>query len=326
MAATRTVSDLIAELRSQTDESNEIALEDGRDILPALNRAQQYAWNVLSRKYPDPIVTYTTITFVSGQQEYDLPEDTFEDRVEKIELLYSTASGYYTECRRVAYSQLTEYETNSTDPQPWYYAIVGRKIRFVPAPTSGTARVWYVRDPQKLVKDQGRITLVNTGSNYIRVDAAGDDLTTNVDELNSYVNLVNGQTGEIKATLQIQNIDDTKISFKTTPTRSTVFNRTVTGGLAALPVDVTIEQDDYICTVHGTCVAYFGDATTNFILSMAGFEMQKKLGTASGLEKDLVDKFEKQLERQWTHRENTTRVLKRNSLWQIPYRRWFTRR
>jgi hypothetical protein len=168
------------------------------------------------------------------------------------------------------------------------------------------------------------VTLINTGSNYIRVDSVGDDLTTNVDDLNSYVNLVNGQTGEIKATLQIQNIDDDKITFKSSPSRTTVFNRTVSAGLST--VTETIEQDDYICTVHGTCVAYFGDATTNFILSMAGFELQKKLGTATGLEKDLVDKFEKQLERQWTHRENTARVNKRNQIWSIPYRRWFTRR
>lgn len=329
MAAPRTVTDLISELRSQTDESNEIAIDDDRDILPALNRAQQYTWNILARRYPDPIVTYTTITFVSGQQEYDLPEDCFEDRVEKIEIVTNVPAGYYVECRRVAYSQLTVYETNASDPQPWYYAVVGRKIRFVPAPQASNAdhyaRIWYIRDPQKLVKDQGRITLVNTAGNYIRVDTLGSLLTTSVDDLNSYVNLINGQTGEVKATLQIQNIDDNKLTFKTTPTRSSVFNRTVSGGLSTL-TDVTIEQDDYVCTVHGTCVAYFGDATTNFILSMAGFEMQKKLGTAGGLEKDLVEKFEKQIERQWTHRENTARVLKRNSLWQMPYRRWFTRR
>jgi hypothetical protein len=158
MAAPRTTSDLIAELRSQIDEANEIAIDDVRDILPALNRAQQYAWNILARKYPDPIIGYSTLTLTSTDQEYDIPEDTFEDRIEKIEIAVDT--GYYVECKRISYTDITNYESNSTDPQPYYYAIVGRKIRFIPKPNGNyNARIWYIADPQKLVKDQGRITL-----------------------------------------------------------------------------------------------------------------------------------------------------------------------
>lgn len=324
MAAPKTVTDLISELRSLTDEANEIAIDDTRDILPAFNRAQQYARNILARRYPDPVLGYSTLVLNSTDQEYDLPEGIFEDRIEKIEI--AGQLGVFVECKRISFMDVTEYEQTMADPQPYYYTIIGRKIRFIPKPL-GTynARVWYIKDPDNLVKDQGRIYLVNTVSNYIRVDSVGTDLTTDVDALNSYVNLVNGQTGEIKASLQVQNIDGDKITFKTVPSRTTVFNQDILAGLAALPTAVTIEKDDYICTIYGTCILYFGDALSNFIIQYAAFQVQQKLGTATGTEQQLVDKFEKQLERQWSGRETTLRIHKSNRIWNMPYRRWFWR-
>ena len=317
MATQKTVDDLLAELRSMIDEENEEALDNDRDLLPALNRAQSYAYNILSRRYPDPILKYDSLDLVDSAQEYTIPEDAFEDRIIKVEI--EVDNGYFVECRRLSYDQLTTWETASRNPYPLYHAIVGRKIRFVSPPT-GTynARIWYIQDPEALVVNQGRITSVNTGSNYIRVNEAGSDITTESDELESYVNLIDGQTGEIKGTLQVQQYTTDKVTFKTTPSRTTVINRTVTGDLSSL----SVEADDYLCLIFGTCVMFFQDATRNFILQYAAFQMQQKLGIATGQEAQLVEKFEKQLERQWSGRETHMRVSKRSGIFNPPYRRW----
>lgn len=320
MAAPRTVDDLLAELRSLIDEQNEEALDDDRDLLPALNRAQSYAFNILARKYEDPILTKSDLTLLSGTQEYDIPEDAFEDRIVKVEI--KTTSGNYLECQRISYKDITYYEATAQVPQPYYYCVVGRKLRFIPIP-NGTyaARIWYVRDPEKLVKEQGRVHTINTASNYVRVDSVGSLITTEVDDLFSYVNVIDGHTGEVKGTLQVQAYTTDKITFKTTPSRTTVINRTVTGNLSS----IALEADDYICPIFGTCVAYFQDATANFILQYAAHQMQQKLGIATGLEAQLVERFEKQLEKQWTNRETTLRVKKANRIFGFPYRRWRTR-
>lgn len=317
MATQKTVDDIVAELRSLLDEENEEALDNTRDLLPALNRAQSYAYNILARRYPDPILKYTTLTLTGSAQEYDIPEDAFEDRVVKVEI--ELDQGYFIECQRISYSDITAWETDSKQPYPQYHAIVGRHIRFV-SPPNGTynARIWYIQDPEALVVQQGRITTINNGSNYVLVDAVGDSVSTEVDNLESYVNVIDGQTGEIKGTLQVQNFTTTKITFKSTPSRSTVLNRTVTGDLSSL----SIEADDYLCLIFGTCVAYFQDALKNFILQYAAFQMQQKLGVATGQERQLVEKFEQQLERQWSGRETHLRVSKRNRIFSPSYRKW----
>jgi hypothetical protein len=154
VAAIRTVADLMDEIRSQLDENNLEAIED-KDILDAANRGQDYATNVLARQYPEPILSYTELDLTSTAQEYDIPEDTFEDRIEKIEI---NQGGFYYDCQRISFRDITTYESQSRSNSPYYYCVIGRKLRFVPQPT-GTydARVWYLRQPDELVEPQGRI-------------------------------------------------------------------------------------------------------------------------------------------------------------------------
>lgn len=320
MGAQRTVDDLVDEVRSLIDEQNEEAIDTERDILPALNRAQSYAYNILARKYEDPVLVYDSLTLTGGTQEYDIPEDAFEDRIVKVEIV--TTQGYHLECQRISYKDITYYETTAQVPQPYYYCIYQRKMRFLPIPNGTyTARIWYIRDPEKLVLQQGRITTINNGSNYVLVNSVGEDITTEVDELESYVNVIDGHTGEVKGTLQVQSFTTDRITFKSTPSRTTVLNRTVTGDLSS----IAVEADDYLCLIHGTCVAYFQDAVGNFILQYAVHQLMSKLGQATGREDQLVEKFEKQLERQWSGRESTLRIKKTNRIWSFPYRRWRTR-
>lgn len=295
------------------DESNQDSVNTEADILPALNRASQFAFDILARVYPEPLLRYQTLDLVSGTNEYDIPEDIFEDRVLKIESIQPQGAGAtYSEIKRISYRDISNYETAGTVAIPQYYCIIGRKIRFVGTPDgSYDCRLWAVRNPEKLKLPQGRITLINSPSNYVIVDQSGDSLTTESDKFGSYVNLIDGQTGEIKSTMQIQTITDNKITFRTVPTRATVLNRTIEADLD----NVEVSQDDYISPIDGTCVPYFGQPTNNFLIQFAVAEITRKLGGAADTEENILKKFEQQVERTWAGREVSLRVKKKSDHW-----------
>lgn len=321
-----TIQNVVDEIRSQLDEQNSDSVDTTRDILPTINRAQDYAFDTLTRKYPEPILKYTFLTLTSDISEYDIPDDVFEDRVQKIEMRIPSGNdanggATYREVQRVSYRDLSNYESASKTNVPYYYAIYGRKIRFVPTPT-GTygCRMWFLRDPESLVLPQGRITVLNTAANYIVVDSPGSSLTTESDQMGSYVNVINGQTGEIRGSLQIQSISTDKITFRSVPTRSTVLGRTIGGSLAAI---TGLGLDDYLAPIEGTCVPYFGRPTTNFIIQFSVAEIVRKLGGNADTEEAILQKFETQLERTWAGREQSLRIKKRSQNWGVPTRRWF---
>ena len=311
-----TVTDLISAVRSQLDEANADSLSDTDDILPSLRRGQDYAVSVLSRNYPDPLLAYSSVSLTSGTAEYDIPEDSFEDRIARIEI--ETTTGTYQEVRRMAYSDLTPYETSATSSIPAVYAIVGRKYRMAPAPSTGvTARVWYVRNPDKLMSPQGRVTVVNAASNYLIVDAAGDDLSTTSADLESYINVIDGQTGRVKVSYQIQSISGTRITMRSTPIRSTVLGKTISGTVSTDDVD----RDDYICLVEGTCVVQpLGATITNFIIQYSVNELTRRSGGDVTSEREMLDTLEKQVQRTDNGREGTLRVKNRSRAWSNPSR------
>lgn len=318
-----TVDNLVSEVRQQLDEQNRDAVDTNLDILPSLNRAADFAFDILARKYPEPILKYDTLTFVSGQSEYDIPETVFEDRILKLETeipVGASNRANYIQIDRISYRDMAPYESASTSSFPLYYCIIGRKMRIVPQPSgSYNARMWYIRDPEKLVSPQGRITIVNSGSNYVILDQAGDSLTTESDQLGSYVNIVDGQTGEIRGSLQIQSVVDSKITFRTVPTRSSVLNRNISGSLAVIECN----QDDYLAPIDGTCVPYYGRPTSNFIIQFAVAEITRKLGGQASTEEDILKKFEQQVERTWSGRQQSLRVKKKSNNWGVSTRRYW---
>jgi hypothetical protein len=320
-----TVQDLIDQVRSQLDEQNRDSVSTESDILPSMNRAQDYAFDILARKYPEPILAYSTLDMVSGEAEYSIPENVFEDRVQKLEVEVPNGTGRstYREVQRISYRDISNYETTTPSNLPQYYCVIGRKLRIIPAPSGAyDLRMWYLRNPEKLKTPQGRITIVNEAQRYVIVDSAGSSLTTEADQLGSYVNLIDGQTGEIKGTLQIQILSDDKVTFRSTPTRSTVLNRVVSGSLTSLG----IQQDDYISPIDGTCVPYYGSPVSNFLIQFAVAEITRKLGGQSDTEEKILDKFEKQMERTWAGRETQLRVKKKNTSWgnNSMYRWWMS--
>jgi hypothetical protein len=303
-----TVQDLVNEVRSLIDEENTQAIETDRDVLPALNRAQDFISDVLARRYNPPLLTNVTYgaSDFDTQQQLEIPEDAFEDRIEKIEIF---VNGYYQEIEGISFQHGTNLETTLGNYVPTAYSIVGRKIKFYPRPlTTYPFRVWYQRDPGALVLPSGRINLVNTGSRYVVLNDIDDVLTTDQSELNSYVNIVDGETGVVKASLQIQSIANTKVTFKSIPTRTNVLGRTVVGTLEGKD----IQPDDYICVVSGVCVPYLKKPLANFIIQYAAFELQKKLGGNMDVEKYILEKLESHVEKSWAGRTNQSRVRNTN--------------
>lgn len=314
-----TTSNLVDEVRALSDEANQDSLSTNLDILPSLNRAQDYAFDIYARRYPEPILAYSTLTLSSANQEYDIPEYVFEDRVLKIEV--QTNNGTFREVTQISYMDLTDYESRNKAPVPYYYCIIGRKIRFIPGPSGiFNARIWYLRNPEKLVLPQGRVTITNVPSNYVIVDSIGEDLSTESDQLESYVNVVDGQTGEIKGSLQIQTLEDNRITFRTVPLRDTVLNREI-----LTLADITLSPDDYVCAITGTCVPYYGRPTSNFLIQYAVADVAVKLGGDAQLALGVLDKFERQLEKTYSGRQSTMRVQRKSRLWATPSVKGITR-
>lgn len=327
-----TTDDLIDEVRSMLDEDNRVSISDNGDILPALNRAQNYAANILSRHYESPMLTWKTIQPVAGQEEYFIPEDAFEQRIEKIEV---QVNNVFYPVKRIDYRDISLYEnpTGSGSSIPYYYAVVANRFRLLPNSNSSyNMRVWYLKDPLPLVKSQGRINIVNAANNYVIVDSVGSDLSTEADQLNSYANIIDAQTGRRKATFQVQNITAGRIVFKSVPARTTVLNTPIDTDMQNLVINsdtdnqgpsVSIEPDDYVCVIKGSAVPFFKKPFSNFLVQYAIAELQRKLGGAADLEVRVLKDLEDQVERSWVGRESTMRVEKANNTWNAPVRRYY---
>lgn len=320
-----TVDDLVSEIRQQLDELNIDSVSTQDRILPTANRGLDYSYDLLSRRYPDPYITHVQLT-LTQDQEYELPEDCFEDRISRVEIVTDQGSnGQVSVCevRRVSYYDSWKYESRSPTATPPVYCITGRRIRFPTAPT-GTypARIWFVQEPEQLVLPQGRITVYNQPSNYVIVDAAGGDLSTEADTLESYVNLIDAQTGQVKWTGQISVLDGEQLTFRTSPLRTSVLNRTVSGTLPTSSEDPSVELDDFVCNIRGTCIPPSG-ALRNFLIEFTVAEIARSLGRDAASEEDVLQKFERQIEKYGAARENTLRVQRRSGAWGGQRRRWF---
>lgn len=309
-----TVDNLVEEVQSMIDETNTANVDVVKDILPALNRAQDKACNILARHYDDPLLKDKIVQPLAGISEYPIPEDAFEQRLEKIECKHNNA---YYEVTRIKYRDVTLYETPQPQNSPYYYTIVGNKYRLLPTPSAAyPLRLWYLRDPLPLVLPQGRVTSTNSAGNYIVVDAVGSDVDTNIDSLASFLNIVDGETGDIKGTLQVQSVNGRRITFKTAPNRTEVLGLTIG---TSLPADIA--QDDLICLAEGTCVPFLKKPLANYLIQYAVAELTRKLGGSADMELRVTAELEELVTRSWAGREQDMRVKKRSKQWGFISRR-----
>lgn len=303
------VDDLIAEVRSMLDEDNTASVSDELDILPALNRAMRHAASILSRQYESPLLANANVTPVNNQ--FPMPVDCFEERVEKVEVLYS---GQYLEVKRISFREVSIWDsTTQTTDFPLFYYIKGRTVVLLPASGNNYPhRVWYIKEPAKLQKSQGLVTAVSTSSGYLDLDDVGDLLTDASDSKNSYISVFNNLTGSLIGSYQIQTIINDRVYIRPSPVRSSVLGLTVDGTLSS---DIGI--DCVVCVCGGTAVPILTSPVVNFLQEFAVFDINRKLGLSgdTGIEQQILQKFEKMVESTWVGREQHLRVRAKNPYW-----------
>ena len=316
MTASILVDDIVNMVRDGIDERNLDTVTDS-DILQVLNRAQDYAADICARHWQEPLLTYTDVPLVNNQQEYPIPENAFEDRLEHVEVIIR---GIHYELKYINYRQLAAYEIPTPQQVPSYYTIKGRTFRLIPAAIgSYIMRIWWLQNPETLQMSQGRITVMNPSSNYVILDSVGSDLTTSAAENNCYVNFVDGTTGIIRGSAQIASIVGNKVTFKTIPDRTSVYGKTISG---TLPTDLS--PDDQIATVTGTCVPILKKPFSNFMIQFAVNEIRRRLGDDIAPEMQMLKDFEDQVKHTWAGREQSIRITKRSRNWLFPRRRLYT--
>lgn len=305
-----TVDDLVNQVRDQLDEANTEDVSN-TDILQSLNRAQRKAANILARRYPDFFIASTDVT-TTATDTYDVPEAAFGRRIEHVTVVRNQLE---YKLDRISYRDIYRYTSTSTTAVPRVYAFKGRSYVVKPTPSSGlTLRLWYAAAPETMVLGQGRITSVNTASTYVLVDALGSDLTTSTDALGAFVNIVDAQTGKIKATLQINSLDTStkRVNFKTSGlSRSSVYNRTIGTTLTSLGVT----EDDYVCAIQGTCVPDLPDSCLDYTVQYAVTEIRRRMGEPVQDEAAALKALEDDIERQWAGRELVHRVRNKSRHW-----------
>jgi hypothetical protein len=299
--------EMIIHLRSLLSESNLTALDDRRDLLTSLNRAQDYAADIVSRKYQEPLLRSFMQTLEPMRSAYPLPKQALSGRLQLVEIQVSGipgGRGTYLPCKRISFKEVTYYESQGTTPYPTYYYIKGNQVHLLPTPSgSNLARFTYTEKPPKLVLPYGRVTGVQP--ELITLDVVRNAPGTTVDDLSAFANVIDPHTGEIKATVQMINVDEEfgEISFSDAPTRTTVLGRTVS------PIsEVEIEEDDYLCSVEGSCFSVIGEPAPNFLIAHAHADLTRVLGGAHEVIERLKKDFERQLASLYAVREPSMRV------------------
>jgi hypothetical protein len=307
------VGSLITQVRYQLDELNEASVSDEQDIIPALSRGHDYACSLLARFYEAPLIVPKNIT-TDGAIEYPIPLDAFEGRVEHVEL--QMQQDYYRHLTSVDFRQSTYLEGIASGAYPTHWAVIGPNIRILPRPASGlTIRVWYSKDPGQLVKEQGRIRQTPaTDQTYLILDEVGTDISEDTLSYSSFFNVIDGNNGKLKCTLQVAYVENSRIYIKTNPTYTEVEGKTVSTSLN----DLGISAGDYVCSYVGTCVPVLKKPLSNFLIQYAVSEITRSLGGDAPTEEAVLRKFEEQVKKTWSGRNKSLRVQRQNSFWATP--------
>ena len=301
--------EIVQAIREQSDETNQ-KTKDDESIVRVLNRGQRIATSILAVRYPEPLLAESTIALTAGTSEYDVPEDAYEDRAVYV-VFNPGGNAAAQELHRRDFRDVAWMNFSSSDrAPPMWWVSIGRKIRLVPTPAGGSITVTYVRRPPKIVLPQGRITAI--GDDYVVIDQGeaedhyGNDLTSESDRLGSYVNIVNWETGAIRAAFQIQNITDGRVTLKPTPIRSTVRGQAISGSasLATCGADF----DDFVCLSEGSCVPFLQGSLVNHLIEYGVSRMRLSLDGQAQFETAIAQAAEEGLESQYHGREPADRV------------------
>lgn len=316
------VDDLITQVRNQIEESNTEDISDN-DIITELNTSQTHAANILSRRYDEMMITSTSITTTAGTTDYDIPADAFADRIEKIEQQVPGSTNRFRRLKKVSIQRSSGITTSGNSSALDSYSVKKGKIVLAPTPSGSlTVNIYYYKRPEPLVKQQGRITSIDTSNNYIIVDDIGSSVSTSTTGFGSYLNIIDYQTGEVKRTLQVSALDTTseQITFKSSGlTRSTVLGRTVSTSIGS---DAAV--DDYVCLVTGSCISEIDDAYVDYIMQHTVVALKRRIGEPVTDELISLKDMEKELLKSWSGRESGNAFRRLSRSWRrnfLSYRR-----
>ena len=319
-----TVRELIQSVREQVSEANGTRVSTNQ-ILKAINRAYDASIDMMSRLYPDPLITYFE-TYPNEDGQIAIPEDAFQDRIIAVEYYTNGGDNYRTRIQETDDVTAHGGFNAVNGGYPVIYSILSRNIQLAPAAgqSRNKIRVWYVKAPVPLVMDQGRIQIVDVTDNYIVVDQLQntDEGLTPIsasDAYGKYVNICDSSTGIIKCTMQVESIDEEQIIFKATPTRSTVFNLPVSG-----EIPDTIEADDVISSVNGLGVLFFNRPLANYLIQYAVNEVKRSLGVSNlSFEEGKLRELEKTVKEMWKRRPAAKFKRQHGKVWKSrPWTTW----
>jgi hypothetical protein len=199
---------------------------------------------------------------------------------------------------------------------PALYSIIGRKIQLAPVNVQPVLiRVWYIQTPLPLVLDQGRIQQVDIDNNFVVVDSLNkDEAETPINPSTAYgkyFNIVDSTTGKLKATLQLESEDGQQLVIKTSPTRSTVFNLSVSSSIPD-----TVTEDDVISSVDGLGVLFFSRPLANYLIQYAVNEVQRMLGVSNlSFEEGKLRELRKKVMESWKKRPGAKFKRSHGKIW-----------
>lgn len=313
------VDQLIQECRDGTDEDETSDLSDAK-ILRALNRAQLKLVRLATRKYP-AMLRRESITEGVSTRAVDLPEDAYAFTVNDVSVRQSGSSAWFP-CYRAQSSQLLDIDDASSSGLPGYWDQEGSQIKLYPLPSNTDVRVRYQLRPLDLVVKQARITAISGQTLFL--DAIGSELTTSIAQLKAFVNIIDGTTGVVKGTVQVNSVPSTIATALTVKTssldRDTVFGQTVS---TALPDDITV--DDYLCIANGTCVPTLFSDYADYLVLSAVVELRRAAGEDVAAERGQLDSLEDDLKAMWAGRAAGQRVARKSPYWgtRVPLSRAF---
>jgi len=326
-----TVEQIIQEVRELMDEENTDTISDSA-IINALNRAQEHVVSIYSKHYAEPYIGYKDYVLSASQTRYPLPKDAFSDRVIDVGIVETTNNGSWYPVTYIRNKQAIKQRHTGKYGYPDYYTIQRRQIEFIPEPSGSQfkVRVYYIQRPEKLTKSQGRITGLHNAENRIQVNSLGSSLETINDNLHNFINVIDSQTGEVKATYEIDELNTTtqSVIFKASPTRTTIAGKSINTSINEVVDEEgnpSIELDDHICLYSGTCIPYFDEPSRNYMIQSAVVQLTTSLGNQGAAEEQQKSQFEKEVKDAWSGRELGLRIDLKGRQWERNRYRFYRR-
>lgn len=276
-----TVQELLNDVVSRIDINNRKSMTQEADLMPAINRAWGRTVATIALKSEEYFMAtqvYDTISVgEDGDQFVLVPEDALHQRIMSVEYVWPSegVDPCWHKAQLINQQEAYKYRDLSTDlTEDITWFVMGRKLFLISSETILKVKVHYVKRPPSLVLPQGQIYAYDETQKLLVVSALGADLSLQISDAGNFINIVDGQTGDIKSTHQILSMDGTtKLYIRETPLRTNFRGLPLTGSFPA-----TLEIDDYICLGTGTCVVPFEDPVYSTLLEIAVAELDAKMG------------------------------------------------